>query len=145
MKGGIVSADRMLGYRYSLDGVVVLGNKLGRTIGFPTANMKIYEPLKAVPGDGVYLVWVKVLGRIYRGICNVGCRPTIGHFTERTIETNILDFDEDIYGLDISLEFVEKVRDEIKFSSLSALSSQIGRDKKYAYDTLDNPEKIIFH
>jgi riboflavin kinase/FMN adenylyltransferase len=144
-KGDVASANRMLGYRYALNGVVVLGNRIGRTIGFPTANMKMYEPLKEIPADGVYLVWVKTCGSTYRGICNIGRRPTVGKFDDRTIETNILDFDEDIYGLDIDLEFVEKVRDEVKFPSLDALSRQIGRDKAYARQRLEDPSKIIFH
>jgi riboflavin kinase/FMN adenylyltransferase len=145
LKGDVSSANRMLGYRYALNGVVVLGNRIGRTIGFPTANMKNYEPLKVIPADGVYLVWVKTCGVIYRGICNIGRRPTVGKFEERTIETNILDFNEDIYGLDISLEFEEKVRDEVKFPSLEALSKQIARDKAYARQRMNDPSKIIFH
>lgn len=144
-EGDVAGADRMLGYRYSLGGVVVLGNRIGRTIGFPTANMKTYEPLKMIPGDGVYLVWVKVLDKVFRGICNIGCRPTVGDNAGRTIETNILDFDEDVYGLDISLEFVEKLRGEVKFSSLAELSAQIARDERAARERMDSGEKIIFH
>ena len=92
----------MLGYRYSLLGVVVAGNKLGRTMGFPTANMELYEPLKIVPANGVYAVEVEVLGQRHGGICNIGTRPTVGSGNARTIETNIFDFNDDIYGLDLS-------------------------------------------
>jgi riboflavin kinase/FMN adenylyltransferase len=114
-----------------LHGVVVSGKQLGRTIGFPTANMELYEPLKLVPGNGVYLVDVNVLGQNYRGICNIGNRPTVGDNQSRTIETHILDFDEDIYGLDMSIEFVDKIRDERKFGSMEQLKEQISKDKEF--------------
>lgn len=129
-QGNIEAAEAMLGYRYSLKGVVVEGNRLGRTIGFPTANMQLYEPLKLVPGNGVYFVEVNTLGRTFKGMCNIGCRPTLGEGKARTIETNIFGFDEDIYGLDLELTFVAKIRDEVCFSSLSDLSSQLEKDRK---------------
>ena len=128
--GDIKAASAMLGYDYSLYGVVVAGNRLGRTIGFPTANMQMYEPLKLVPGNGVYYVKVETLGRDFRGLCNVGCRPTVSSGNHRTIETHIFDFEEDIYGLDIKVTFVEKIRDEIKFDSLDALREQLEKDKQ---------------
>ena len=129
-EGDIRAASAMLGYEYSLHGVVVAGNRLGRTIGFPTANMQMYEPLKLVPGNGVYFVKVETLGRHLYGMCNVGCRPTVSSGNHRTIETHIFDFDEDIYGLDIKVTFMEKIRDEIKFDSLEALRSQLEKDKQ---------------
>ena len=127
--GDVKAASAMLGYDYTLHGVVVAGNRLGRTIGFPTANMQMYEPLKLVPGNGVYFVKVETLGRQFYGMCNVGCRPTVSSSNHRTIETHIFDFDEDIYGLDIKVTFVEKIRDEIKFDSLEALRNQLTLDK----------------
>ena len=127
--GDVKAASAMLGYDYTLHGVVVAGNRLGRTIGFPTANMQMYEPLKLVPGNGVYFVKVETLGRQFYGMCNVGCRPTVSSSNHRTIETHIFDFDEDIYGLDIKVAFVEKIRDEIKFDSLEALRRQLTLDK----------------
>ena len=127
--GDVRAASAMLGYDYSLHGVVVAGNRLGRTIGFPTANMQMYEPLKLVPGNGVYFVKVETLGRELYGMCNVGCRPTVSSGNHRTIETHIFDFDEDIYGLDIKVTFMEKIRDEVKFESLDALRSQLEKDK----------------
>ena len=108
--GDVTGAAAMLGYDYSLYGVVVSGNRLGRTIGFPTANMQLYEPLKMVPGNGVYSVKVETLGKEYVGMCNIGCRPTVSSGNARTIETHIFDFDEDIYGLDIKVTFVGKIR-----------------------------------
>ena len=126
--GDIESAAEMLGYGYALKGVVVAGNRLGRTIGFPTANMKLYEPLKLVPGRGVYIVEAEVLGKKYRGMTNIGLRPTVGgSFT--TIETHILDFDEDIYGLPLRITFLRRLRDEVHFPSLEALKEQLEKDR----------------
>ena len=127
-EGDIASATAMLGYGYSLKGVVVAGNRLGRTIGFPTANMRLYEPLKLVPGRGVYVVEVQVLGKTWRGMTNIGLRPTVGG-TFTTIETHILDFDEDIYGLPLTITFLLRLRDEIHFPSLDALKAQLERDR----------------
>ena len=126
--GDIASAADMLGYGYSLQGVVVAGNRLGRTIGFPTANMRLYEPLKLVPGRGVYVVEVEVLGKKYRGMTNIGQRPTVGG-TFTTIETHILDFDEDIYGLPLRITFLRRLRDEVHFPSLEALKRQLEMDR----------------
>ncbi len=127
--GDVKVASDMLGYEYGLHGVVIAGNRLGRTIGFPTANMQVYEPLKLIPGNGVYLVRVETLGRQYMGMCNIGCRPTVSVGNARTIETHIFDFDEDIYGLDMKVTFVEKIRDEKKFESLESLREQLEIDR----------------
>ena len=130
-EGRVDDAARMLGRPYSLHGVVVAGNRLGRSIGFPTANMQLYEPLKQLPGNGVYLVDVHTLGRDFRGMCNIGVRPTVGENRALTIETNIFGFDEDIYGLDIGLDFLARIRGERRFSSLEDLSAQLEKDKKF--------------
>ncbi len=126
--GAVEEANAMLGYEYELYGVVVAGKRLGRTIGFPTANMQLYEPLKLVPLNGVYAVEAQVLGRSYPGMCNIGTRPTVGG-TERTIETHILDFDEEIYGLPLRIRFRRRIRDERKFPSLDELKAQLQFDK----------------
>ena len=128
-RGDIASAEAMLGYAYSLTGAVVAGNRLGRTIGFPTANMKLYEPLKLVPGRGVYAVDVEVLGRKFRGMTNIGTRPTVGGLTT-SIETHILDFDEDIYGLPLRVTFLHRLRDEVRFPSLEELKAQLEKDRE---------------
>ncbi|MCR5464050.1 MAG: riboflavin biosynthesis protein RibF [Bacteroidales bacterium] len=128
--GDVVTAAGMLGYKYSLLGVVVAGNRLGRTIGFPTANMRLYEPLKLLPGNGVYSVEVEFLGRHYRGMCNIGTRPTVNAGSDRTVETNIFDFDEDIYGLDLKVTFLRKIREECRFVSMEALKSQLVLDRQ---------------
>ena len=127
--GDIEAAGQMLGYSYGLKGVVVAGNRLGRTIGFPTANMQLYEPLKLVPGNGVYFVRAATLGREFYGMCNIGCRPTVGSGNARTIETNIFGFDEDIYGLDLELSFVARIREERRFGSMEDLKMQLENDR----------------
>ena len=124
----VEDAGRMLGYVYSLSGVVVAGNRIGRTLGFPTANMELYDPLKAVPGNGVYQVDVSVCGNSYKGVCNIGVRPTIGSGGMRVIETHILDFNEDIYGLDIRISFLKYIRPERKFDSLKELQLRLQKD-----------------
>jgi riboflavin kinase/FMN adenylyltransferase len=126
-EGEIEEANGMLGYEYGLHGVVVAGNHQGRTIGFPTANMQLYEPLKLVPQNGVYAVNVEVTGNVFRGMCNIGTRPTVGG-TARTIETHILGFNEDIYGLPLRVRFLRRLRDERKFPSLEALREQLMQD-----------------
>ena len=127
-EGRIEEATSMLGYGYSLTGVVVAGNRMGRTIGFPTANLRLYEPLKLIPARGVYVVEAEVLGKKYRGMTDIGTRPTVGG-TFPTIETHILDFDEDIYGLPLTITFLRRLRDEIHFPSLAALKDQLILDR----------------
>lgn len=128
-EGRVEDAAGMLGYGYPLEGAVVAGNRLGRTIGFPTANMQLYEPLKLVPARGVYMVQAEVLGKSYRGMTNIGTRPTVGG-TIPTIETHLLDFDEDIYGLSLRITFLRRIRDEIRFPSLDALKKQLETDRE---------------
>ncbi|MBR0222851.1 MAG: bifunctional riboflavin kinase/FAD synthetase [Bacteroidales bacterium] len=134
--GDVVAARAMLGYHYRLCGAVVAGNRIGRTLGFPTANMQLYEPLKLVPGNGVYAVWADVLGQRFKGVCNIGTRPTVGMGNARTIETHILDFNEDIYGLDLQVEFVARLRDERRFDSLELLKQQLSLDCRKAGEIL---------
>lgn len=122
--GDVKAAAQMLGYEYSLSGVVVSGNMMGRTIGFPTANMKLREPLKCLPAVGAYLTRVEVEGRQLWGMTN------IDH--NEKIETNIFDFDEEIYGLDLKVTFVDKLRDEIHFNSFEELKTQLLRDRAAA-------------
>jgi len=136
--GDVRSASAMLGYDYSLSGVVVEGNRIGRTLGFPTANMQVYDPLKAVPEGGVYLVDVETAEGRFRGMTNIGTRPTVTGVEDgdrhsslfRTIETNIFGFDSEIYGLDLKISFLGKIRDEVKFDSLDGLKRQLCMDKE---------------
>lgn len=129
--GQMEAAAAMLGYEYSLLGVVVAGNRLGRTIGFPTANIQLYEPLKLLPGNGVYSVDAETLGRKFKGMCNIGVRPTVRAGGQRTIETNIFGFDEDIYGLDLKVTFHHKIRDERRFDSIDTLQAQLAADREH--------------
>lgn len=142
-EGRVEDAASMLGRPYTLHGVVVAGNRLGRTIGFPTANMQLYEPLKAIPAPGVYAVGVNVPfgASNFLGMCNIGYRPTVGAGNALTIETHILDFDEDIYGLDIHIHFLDRIREERKFDSLSALADQLRTDKEQVI--LRNEKKCL--
>ena len=118
-EGRVEDAEAMLGYAYGLRGVVVSGKQLGRKLGFPTANLRLYDPMKLVPAKGVYLTEVEVLGAHYWGMTNVG----------DIIETNIFDFNEDIYGLDLSIRFRRHLRDMRSFDSLDALSAQLAADR----------------
>ncbi len=129
-EGRISAANKALGYSYFINGTVGEGRKLGRTIGFPTANVVPFEPLKLVPRTGVYAVRVKTGGREFRGMLNIGYRPTVeSEKKERTIEVNLFDFDEDIYHKPILIIFEEWIRNEVKFNSLNELQEQIATDK----------------
>ena len=142
-EGDVQGAAAMLGYDYPLHGVVVAGNRIGRTLGFPTANMQLYEPLKLVPGNGAYFVKVETVGRQFYGMCNIGYRPTVASGNARTIETNIFGFDEDIYGLDIKVTFLQKIRDEIRFASLEELKMQLETDRDDCLNVILNKVKDL--
>lgn len=119
LSGDVKLASSFLCYDYSLAGEVVHGKKLGRTIGYPTANILPEEPLKLIPAVGVYLSGVELGGRRYKGMTNVG----------QVIETHIFDFDEDIYGENLQLSFIEKIRDEMAFGGLEELRIQLAADE----------------
>lgn len=121
-------ANQFLGYLYYLDGEVVAGRRLGHTIGFPTANVSP-DPDKIIPADGVYAVRVSIEGKDFAGMMNIGHRPTVDDGLDRTLEVNILHFDEDIYGKTIRVSFVKRIRSEIKFNSLEELKAQILDDQ----------------
>lgn len=128
LSGGMVDyANDMLGYKYMLTGVVVSGKQIGRTIGFPTANTLPSAPLKLVPERGVYLTEVDVLGGHFYGMTNIG----------DVVETNIFDFDESIYGLELTLRFVSRIRDMRTMSGLDDLKSQLSADKSSALQMLN--------
>ena len=118
-EGDVETAGRMLGYPYMLRGVVVGGKQLGRKLGFPTANLRLYDPMKLIPARGVYLTGVEVLGRSWWGMTNVG----------DVIETHIFDFNEDIYGLDLEIRFRRFLREMRRFESLDALKAQLAADE----------------
>ena len=126
--GDIITAEKYLGHPFILDGLVIHGDKLGSTIGFPTANLQIEEAYKLIPGDGVYAVKVNIEGDKYHGMLNIGYRPTVDGLN-RKIEVHILDFNKKIYEMKICIKFVQKIRDEKKFESLDHLKQQLVKDK----------------
>lgn len=129
-KGEIEKATEYLGYEYYLDGTVVDGYKVGRTIGFPTANLKIENQDKLVPADGVYAVRVTVAGQEYMGMLDIGHRPTFNNGTHKSIEVNILDFSSDIYEQSIRITFIQRIRSDIKFKTVNELIAQLHRDEE---------------
>jgi riboflavin kinase / FMN adenylyltransferase len=129
INGEIVEANRFLGYYYQLYGRIVRGNQIGKLIGYPTANLSPTDPLKLIPATGVYACLVNWKGKIYKGMGNIGYRPTI-EAHNLTIEANIFDFDVDIYNDHITIFFIERIRDERKFGGLQQLKKQLGYDKE---------------
>ena len=126
--GEVSLAAEYLGYTYFLNGTVVGGHQIGRTMGFPTANLSIDDPDKLIPADGVYAVRVEVEGKPYAGMLNIGRRPTINNGHHRSIEVHILNFHSDIYDFSIRVSFVERVRAEMKFSGKDELIRQLTED-----------------
>ena len=138
LEGNVALAAEYLGYYFSLYGRVIKGDKIGRTIGFPTANIFVEESYKIIPSDGIYAVTIAMNGTEYRGMAYIGQRPTINGMT-RNIEVNIFDFDQEIYGQYITMYFQEFLRHDVKFTGLEALKIQLQQDKE---DTLEFFKKI---
>lgn len=134
-EGHIKAANDLLGRNYSFSGIVVKGRQLGRTIGFPTANVQVSEPYKLIPANGVYAVRTLVRGTWLNGIMNIGNRPTVDGIG-RTQEVHILDFTADIYGENISVEMLDYIRPEQKFGGIEELKAQILKDKEKAIEIL---------
>lgn len=128
--GNIDKVNKMLSRPYSLSGKVIHGKKLGRTIGFPTINMEI-NPSKIIPAKGVYYTNIIINGEIFKGITSVGNNPTVNG-ENLTIETYVLNFNNEIYGEEVTLYFISKIRNEIKFNSINELKEQLEKDKNYA-------------
>jgi riboflavin kinase/FMN adenylyltransferase len=138
-QGDIAAAQQLLGRAYELNGQVVHGDKIGRTLGYPTANVHIKEHYKLVPADGIYAAQVLLGQQSYQGMLYIGNRPSVDGAAERKIEVNIFDFSEEIYGQNIRLQLIEKIRGDAKFDSLEALSRQLAQDKIRALQVLNNP------
>ncbi len=128
LNGNIEQANYSLGYSYFFSGNVIEGNKLGRTIGFPTANIKLTDEDKLIPGNGVYAVTIEVNKIIHKGMMNIGQRPTVDGLN-RVIEVHIFDFEKVIYNQNISVHIHKRIRNEEKFSGLDALKEQLVKDK----------------
>lgn len=129
-QGNVEMAAAFLGRPYQLAGMVVHGDKKGREIGYPTANIRINNERKTIPAFGVYAVQVEYEGKLYGGMLNIGMRPTVTDSKELRIEVNIFDFNELIYGKQLKVLFHKRVRNEVKFNSLSALKDQLATDKQ---------------
>lgn len=127
--GNIKKANYLLSYPYSISGQVIDGFKVGRKIGFPTANIKCENEEKLIPGIGVYAVEIIHKNLTYKGMMNIGQRPTLDNGDKISLEVNIFDFDKDIYNETIKIIFVEKIRDEIKFNNIDELIDQLKSDK----------------
>lgn len=139
LEGDVVRANDFLGYPYSLSGEVVRGNEIGRSIGFPTANLKPIYTHKLVPGNGVYAVTVQFDDRVYHGIANVGKRPTIARGEDHaTIEAHLFNFSSDLYGKILEVNFHARIRSEIKFDNIEALKAQIEKDAVVARNLLNS-------
>lgn len=135
--GEIHLANALLGRNYAITGSVVDGNKKGREIGFPTANIHVPESYKQLPKDGVYAVKVLVDGFYFNGMLNVGYKPTVGS-NRRSIEVHLFDFNRMIYGEIVAIEFVKALRNERKFQSIEDLKMQLEKDKKLALKILNS-------
>jgi riboflavin kinase/FMN adenylyltransferase len=127
--GDVATANRYLGYDYPLTGTVVKGRQLGRTIGWPTANIQCEEPLKLIPARGVYAVMATTeAGTHHPAMLNIGVRPTVGGNLTQTVEAHLLDFDGDLYDQPLTVQFITRLRDEQKFDGLDALKAQLFLD-----------------
>ena len=136
LKGDTDTASELLGYDYFFSGKVTEGNKLGRTLGYPTANLDVLNPEKLIPGNGVYSVSVEMGEMLssypahrYQGMMNIGTRPTIEQSDRRVIEVNLFDFNQDIYGRILTVHIKKRLRNEEKFAGLDALKEQLAKDK----------------
>jgi len=134
--GDIQTANSFLGYPYFLSGRVVAGKKLGRQLGYPTANLQIEDGTKLVPGIGVYAVTTIISGARYKGMMSIGLNPTTDTDNKLKIEVNIFNFDKEIYGKEITIEFCRRLRNEEKFASLEELKKQLAIDKENALSFL---------
>lgn len=129
-EGKIEEANKLLGYEYSFDGIVVEGDKVGRAIGYPTVNLKFAKENKVMPNDGIYCVKVVYNNDVYYGMMYHGVRPTLTQGLKSALEVHIFDFDKTIYGEKLTISFLTKLRDDRKFNSKEELIEQINKDKE---------------
>ena len=137
-QGNVKNANRLLGYAYTVTAEVVVGNKIGRTLGFPTANLELPKEYMLIGNRGVYACLVDYDGTTYKAMANIGLRPTIGDRSEDNpiIEVNLFDFDGDLYGKQLCVHFVDRIRDEVKFDGLDELKAQLQQDREKAKEIL---------
>ena len=137
LDGNIKLANEYLGYPYFISGKVVDGKKIGRTIGFPTANIQINESYKLLPKNGVYIVSSEIKNVLHFGMMNIGNNPTLGD-NEQSIEIHFFDLKEDIYNENLQIAFLENIREEHKFNSITELQKQLEKDKVFSLDFIKN-------
>ena len=137
-KGNIHLVNDYCGHFYEFSGEVVRGNGIGKTIGSPTANIKLNSNEKIIPLDGVYAVICQIKDANYKGIMNIGFKPTVDEGQKRTVEIHLFDYEKDIYGQDLRTKVIERIRDEVKFNSLKELKSQILKDNEKAKIILES-------
>jgi len=135
LAGEVSKAQHYLGYHYQFEGTVIQGKEIGRTIGFPTANLKANDSTKLIPKDGVYAVNVFYNNQTLNGMMNIGKNPTLG-INERSLEVHIFNFDTDLYGAHLKVIFVERLREEMTFENLEELKTQLAIDKEMAIKEL---------
>lgn len=143
--GHVAEAAQYLGRPYQLSGQVVRGNQLGRTLGYPTANLQLAEQHKLVPADGIYAVYAKHGDQIHRAMLYIGPRSTLGEGLDKTIEVNIFDFDKEIYGDTLTLYFVGMLRGEATFQSLEAMRAQLDKDREAALQAFTYSSATFAH
>ncbi|MEX1192107.1 MAG: bifunctional riboflavin kinase/FAD synthetase [Brumimicrobium sp.] len=137
--GDIETANEFLGESFEIGGKVVHGKALGRSIGYPTANLEIENDIKLIPKNGVYAVRVELENKSeFFGLLNIGTNPTVDNSNKITIEVYILDFNKDIYGEQVTLKLLKRIRDEVKYDDLKALKSQISKDEKMVRNWIDD-------
>ena len=129
-EGKVGEAAALLGRPYALSGIVVRGNRIGHSIGFPTANIRIPESYKLIPSEGVYVARFVIVGKSYNSMVSIGRRPTLESHGKLSIEAHVLDFNDDLYGAVVSVYLLEKLRDNIRFQDLDALKSQLQLDRQ---------------
>lgn len=143
LAGNIKKANHLLSYNYQISGRIVEGYKIGRTIGFPTANIEVWEKFKVVPQFGVYAVLVHIDNEIHEGMLYIGTRPTIQNGSKISLEVNIFDFEEDLYNKSLTVEFIDFIRADEKFDNIKLLTSQISKDKETVKTVLENYNKLF--
>lgn len=151
-QGAVLEAGQLLGHAFFLEGLVVEGNRIGRTLGYPTANLGRLDENQLIPAQGVYVALVKTAGRWHESMVNIGIRPTLD-LDHVTIEAHLFDFDEDLYGQKISIHFLERIRNEMRFPSLGDLKDQLSRDRttslqilgQMAFEPQSNEEKVVIN
>lgn len=141
-EGYVRKAAKLLSYNYTISGKIVEGFKVGRTIGFPTANIQVWETYKVIPSFGVYAVYVHVEGKRYDGMLYIGKRPTLHNGNNISIEVNLFDFDGDLYNKELTAEFLEFIRPDEKFSDIDTLKAQISKDKESVMSYLRRKQQL---